>query len=494
MTNRTDITKSNFFAWSLYTAYRNPVTIGNWVAAKWPGKAITNARDMQRDIDFRINIFIEALKTAIAGAANCNDRVRYFVVPEFYFHCAHGPYPGLTINEQSAFEYLMSQLATRVKGTLDDFDSSDAGSNWVICTGSVLTTHVTDIAHFLAGAEVQKRLNTLNAAYTRATRQNAAPAPTPHIGLMRLKPLEAAPQPCIPYDEFNALVNAYRQDPLCTVRNRAGIFVYNGGSTGEILRYSIEKQAESTVDLTLGVLQNGEIDTGGQITEWLANYPSVSILNGDNQGTDTGIHRKPGARMPIVSYDQNVELGAEICLDHRLQRLRRTVDMVGNNPLDIQLVPSGGMQLLDYGIAGGSSGAIFNADGCDYILDQYNKDGRPVITKNGEASSGITKQVITGVYTASAQTRSEGVDGTPYFSHSQLAYRTTDAGPSGYVNPESIENPGGVTYNGDVSSPANQYLDLYNEPIVQAVTSSNPKVDDYFTAGLGEVHQYSLPI
>nr|UKE83931.1 hypothetical protein KXZ65_24205 [Pectobacterium sp. PL152] len=96
--------------------------------------------------------------------------------------------------------------------------------------------------------------------------------------------------------------------------------------------------------------------------------PPVSILNGDNQGTGTGIYRKPGARMPIVSYDQNVELGVEICLDHRLQRLRRTVEMVGNSPLDIQLVPSGGMQLLDYGIAGGSSGAIFNADGCDYIL------------------------------------------------------------------------------------------------------------------------------
>ncbi|MEI8633291.1 hypothetical protein P4S72_16995 [Vibrio sp. PP-XX7] len=198
--------------------------------------------------------------------------------------------------------------------------------------------------------------------------------------------------------------------------------------------------------------------------------------------------------MPIVSYHQNVELGAEICLDHRLQRLRRTVDMAGNSPLDIQLVPSGGMQLLDYSIASGSSGAIFNADGCDYILDQYNSDGKPVITNNGEASSGITKQVITGVYTASAQTRSEGAGGIPYFSHSQLAYRTTDAGPGGYINPESTENPGGVTYTSDSSCPANQYLDLYNNPVVRAVTSSNHEVDDYFTAGLGEVHQYSLPI
>ena len=492
MTARTNITQNNFFAWSLYTAYRKPISIGNWVAAEWPGKPITSAQDMQDDIDFRIDMLIEALKVAIGNTAKCNRWVRYFVIPEFYFHSAHGPYPGLTINDQSAYDYLESQLATLVQSTLAE--SADSTSDWVICTGSVLTTHVMDIPQFLAGAEVQNRLHALNTAYSRATQKNAAPVATSHIGIMRLKSLQTAPQSETNYDELNALVNAYRQDPLCTVRNRAGILLYNGGSTGDIRHYTIEKQAESTVDLTLGVLRNGTIDTGGQITEWLANYPPVSILNGDNQGTGTGIYRKSGARMPIVSYHQNVELGAEICLDHRLQRLRRTVNMADNNPLDIQLVPSGGMQLLDYGIAGGSSGAIFNADGCDYLLDQYNNDGRPVITQDGEASSGTTKQIITGVYTCAAQTRSEGEDGTPYYSHSQLAYRTTDNGPSDFVNPKATENPGGVTYTGDHSAPVNQYLDLYDKPVIQAVTSANQRVSDYFTAGLGELHQYSVSI
>ncbi|KHS75664.1 hypothetical protein [Pectobacterium brasiliense] len=494
MADRTNITKNNFFAWSLYTAYRNPVTIGNWVAAEWPGQAITSAQDMQSDIDFRIDMFINALNVAIAGAAHCNNWVRYFVVPEFYFHSVHGPYPGLTINGNSAFDYLMNQLSTRVKNTLAA--SSEAGRDWVICTGSVLTTNIIDIAQFLNGPEVQKRLATLNAAYNSPLQKNALPVPTAHIGLMRLKPFEAEAETksqsntSTSYDELNALVNAYRQDPLCTVRNRAGILVYNGGSSGKILSNIVEKQAESTVDLTLGVLQNGMIDTGGQITEWLANYPPVSILNGDNQGTGTGIYRKPGARMPIVSYGQNVELGVEICLDHRLQRLRRTVEMVGNSPLDIQLVPSGGMQLLDYGIAGGSSGAIFNADGCDYILDQYNASGKPVITTDGKPGNGTAKQVITGVYTSSAQTRSES-NGIAYFSHSQLAYRTTDIGPAGYINPEDTNNPGGITFSGGSSSPANPYLDLYNSPVITAVTSSSPSVNDYFTAGLGEIHQYS---
>ena len=491
MTERTDITKNNFFAWSLYTAYKNPITVGNWVAAQWPGKIISTAQDMQDDIDFRIDMLIEALQVAIAGTENCNSGVRYFVVPEFYFHSAHGPYPNLSINGLSAFEYLMDQLSGRIQGTLAD--SSDAKHDWVICTGGVLTTHITDITQFLATEEVQSRLTTLNEAYSRAMQQKAIATPTKHIGLIRSKHLEAKNLEQTVFDEFNALVNAYRQDPLCTVRNRAGIFVYNGGSNGEIQRYSIEKQAESTVDLTLGMISDGEIDPAGQITEWLANYPPVSIINGDNQGDGTGIYRKPGARMSITSYEQPVELGAEICLDHRLQRLRRTVNMTGNKPLDIQLVPSGGMQLLDYSIAGGSSGAIFNADGCDYLLDQYNANGQPVITQNGQASSGTAKQLITGVYTSSTQTRSEGTDGTFYFSHSQLAYRTKDIGPADYINPESTENPGGITFSGDASAPTNPYLDIYNPPVVTAVTTTSQQVNDYFTAGLGEVHQYSLP-
>lgn len=493
MTERTNITRNNFFAWSLYTAYRNVCEIGNWVAAEWPGKKITNAQDMQDDIDFRVDMLIEAFKVAIANTDNCNDWVRYFVVPEFYFHSAHGPYPGLSINDKSAFEYIMSQLSVRIKSTLAD--SSEAKKDWVICTGGVLTTHVDDIESFLAGAEVQKRLTKLNDVYTRVIEQNPKLLEVKHIGLMRLKSLESSLKQDVTskgaWDEFNKLVNAYRQDPLCTVRNRAGIFVYNGGSTGEIIDYSVEKQAESTVDLTIGHLKDGLIYTDGQITEWMANYPPINITGGDNQNSGT----KAGARLPIVSYNQNVELGVEICLDHRLQRLRRNVNMEGNSPIDIQLVPSGGMQLLDYAIATGSSGAIFNADGCGFILDKYDDTGTAVISKDGKACSGTIKQVITGVYTSSTQTCSEGTDGKPYYSHSQLAYRTDEGGPSDYINPQGIENAGGPTYIGTEEHPSNQYLDLYSLPSTKPVTVLNrdDKINIYFTAGLGEIHQYSTP-
>lgn len=493
MTERTNITRSNFFAWSLYTAYRNIDEIGNWVAAEWPGKKITNAQDMQDDIDFRIDMLIEALKITIEAGKDCNnDEMRYFVVPEFYFHSAHGPYPGLNINDESAFEYIMSQLSVRIKSTLAD--SSEAKKDWVICTGGVLTTHIEDIESFLAGAEVQKRLTKLNDIYTRVIEQNPKRLEIKHIGLMRLKALESSCKQGVTskgdWDEFNQLVNAYRQDPLCTVRNRAGIFVYNGSSTGEIIDYSVEKQAESTVDLTIGVtvVENGNksrIDTGGQITEWMANYPPINITGGDNQNPGN----KAGARLTIGPQDKKVELGVEICLDHRLRRLRRNVNMEGNSPIDIQLVASGGMQLLDYAIAAGSSGAIFNADGCGDLLSNYDNPNDKAIIGNGK-----DRKVITGVYTLSAQTCSEGTDREQHYSHSQLAYRTDEGGPSDYINPQGIKNAGGSTNIGTEENPSNQYLDLYSLPTIIPVENAAPKkiINRYFTAGLGEIHQYSI--
>ncbi len=488
MSNRIDVTKNNFFAWSLYTAYRDPKTIGDWVAAKWPGKKIENKQHLKEDLDFRIDMYIKAFKLAIDGASKCNDWVRYFVVPEFYFHSAHGPYPGLQIDGKSTFEYIMENLSHRIKDTL--LNSSEFNRDWVICTGGILTTHITDIPAFLETKEVKIRLKRLNELYKKAN-DGEKHKRTSHIGLMRLKSHKISTSKD-KYDEFNDLVNLYRKDPLCTVRNRAGIFVYDSEKQ-EISKYSIEKQAESTVDLTLGTLKDGKLDTDEQITEWIANYPPVSILSGDNQGNGKGLNRKPGARMPIVSYGQDVELGAEICLDHRLQRLRRTINMTGNKPLDIQLVPSGGMQLLDYSIAGGSKGAIFNADGCDPILDKYTSEGKSIfMNKEHKACGGMAKEITTGVYCYSVQTLSKDLKGKPYFSHSQLSFRTNEFGPDDYVNPKGIENIGGITFTGNLTSPVNQFLDLYDIPKIYKIDSSDKKIHEYFTAGLGEVHQYSV--
>lgn len=473
--------QNNYFGWSVYTAYTDPKTMGNWVAAKWPGREITSSSDLKEDIDFRVDRFMEALQVAMMVPTN--ESTRYFVVPEFYFHSCHGPYPGIEVNHESPFNYLIESLDRKIQAVIEN--SHEADKTWVICTGSVLTTHVSNIIEFLNRSEVTARLNELNTILS--TQQKEFHRPN-HIGIHRLRAaVQCHDRKHDPFERFNAQVNEYRLNPLCTVRNRAAILVYHGVDKS-ITRHFIEKQGESTVDLTLGEWDGRQLTTGNQITEWLANYPPISILNGDNQNHGSEC---TGARFSIDGPGTNtIQVGAEICLDHRLQRLRRTVDMPYNPPLDIQLVPSGGMQLLDYSMSGKPNSAIFNVDGCDSIVDVYNAEGKNVIVDaEGRACNGYRKDVITGVYCASQQTVHTGTDGKHYCSHTQLAFRTNESGPEGYLNPLGTNNRGGETYIMKGDKPLNVWLDGYDNAIVLPVPV-HENVELFFTAGLGEIHGY----
>jgi len=212
----------------------------------------------------------------------------------------------------------------------------------------------------------------------------------------------------------------YRADPLCIVRNRALAFTLSA-SGPNVTRY--EKQSESTVDLTMGRLVKTSdgmaLDPAGMITEWIAGYPSISIINGDKQVEATLLAARYTIKAPSMA-PVLVEIGVEICLDHRRKRLRRTVGMTAargtaadNPPLHLQLIPSGGMQILDYSVSAGMNGVIFNSDGCDPILDVYTSKGKPIIE-----GSGTFRQIACGVYASSAQLMVH----TDY-SHSQLSFR-----------------------------------------------------------------------
>ncbi|MFM2481598.1 hypothetical protein [Celerinatantimonas sp. YJH-8] len=432
---------------------------------------------MQKDLDARITAFLAAFEIAYEASTQIEDHeLCFFIVPEFYFHSKHGPYPGIEINHKSALAYIKDQLKNHLEDKLKKSHHS-----WIITSGGILTTHVKNIAKFLKRSDVKERLKKLNKAYHNI---NSPTADTlTHVGLTRLKSLNTTHVSTEKEANFNAIVNKYRQDPLCTVRNRSLLFYYEYDSQ-KVSSYSFEKQGESTVDLTLGKVEDNDIIPDGQITEWLANYPPVSILNGDNQGDGKSKLSSPGARVSLSYAASPIELGLEICLDHRLQRLRRTVNMPHNPDLDVQLIASGGMQLLDYSIAAGMGGVIFNADGCDSILDHYDATGKPVIHENGQI-----KEVISGVYSLSAQTcvKKGRIN---YFSHSQLAFRTNESGPSDYINPKTILNTGGHTFLGAAPEVRNPLLDAYHKVTIHQI---DPITDtkEFFTAGLGEIHQYS---
>lgn len=90
--------------------------------------------------------------------------------------------------------------------------------------------------------------------------------------------------------DLDTYMRGFRAAPLCTVRNR-GIYYYFGSANfnrtddEKVLEVRVyEKKYESNIDLTMGVIdENGNLSHGNMITEWMANYPSYSTVQGDKQ-------------------------------------------------------------------------------------------------------------------------------------------------------------------------------------------------------------------
>jgi hypothetical protein len=283
---------------------------------------------------------------------------------------------------------------------------------------------------------------------------------------------------------LNDFMKESRANPLCTVRNRGIYFHYNRSLMDRPESFIYEKQYESTVDLTMGMFDDqNQIVHGGMITEWMANYPSYSILNGDKQ-----IDKFTTNARFTPTFMGFSDVGVEICLDHRLQRLRRTVDMsvengaaADNYPLFKQMVPSGGMQILDYSVAANRSSVIFNADGCDKVYVTYGVESTAIL--NGAA--GIFKGITCGVYNQSVQSKWKGKDGNTYYSHSQLAFATNGSLVQGFNNALGLNNPKASTFDGTEQEPRNVLTDSYAPTII-----SLGKDTELFCSNTGELHYY----
>jgi len=471
-----------FTSWSLYTGPSYLKTIipdenCPWVVGQWDGiNNETSAGDIKKDIDKRIEIILNSFKQIIPLYKTYN---RHFVIPEFFFRCKQGPYPYLKIDGQNyPLEYIRLQMQEKMKGIIPDDNNY-----YTVVIGSVLTSDVVNYTDFLVSTPVQERLNQLNQLLSGKLNLSNANGPVSWRRgfLIQKEYLQANSD----LNDLNNFMNECRANPLCTVRNRGVYFHFNRSLMEVPETFVYEKQYESKVDLTMGMIDaQGKIQTSGMITEWMGNYPSYSILSGDKQTRDqysTNARFTPG-------FMGNIDIGVEICLDHRLQRLRRTVDMsvengaaADNYPIFKQIIPSGGMQILDYSVAADKSCVIFNADGCDKIYYVYTDPTSYILHGNAGKFRGIT----CGVYNQSIQSKWQGYDGNIYYSHSQLAFCTNGSKIGGFNNALGINNPKATTFEGTAENPHNILTDSFNPTII--TLGGDTKL---FAAGMGEIHNY----
>jgi hypothetical protein len=470
----------DYSAWSLYTGPSELKTIINdpscsWVVGQWDGiNANSSKEEIKKDIDYRIQIIIDNLKQIIPQFKTYN---RHFVIPEFFFHCVEGPYPNIKVDgENYPFEYIVLSLKKELKALIPNDNNY-----YTIIIGSTLTSNIEDYASFLNSDAVLQRQAELNAILPKGI-HNLCKA---HDNYKWKRSLDFKLSENKDLDLLNSFMKSARSNPLCTVRNRGAYFHFNKTMMEDVEVFLYEKQNESTVDLTMGIFDsNGKITTNGMITEWLGNYPSYSILSGDKQTSTPSTY----ARF-TPSFFGSSDIGVEICLDHRLQRLRRTVDMsivngaaADNYPLFKQFIPSGGMQILDYSVAATKNAYIFNADGCDKIYTDYTDPNSVIL--NGE--SGKFKGITCGVYNQSIQSKWTGRDTQTYYSHSQIASTTNESSIEGFNNALGLNNIMATTYNGSEQAPSNARTDSFNPTIFPTEITEN-----VFALNEGEIHYYN---
>lgn len=471
----------DFTAWSLYTGPSYLKTIINdpdcpWVVGQWDGvNADTSAAEIKKDLDQRIQLVVNGFKQAQGSYKTYN---RHFVIPEFFFHCKQGPYPNIKVDGQLyPFDYITTQLHKQLAACIPNDENY-----YYIVIGSVLTSNVADYTTLLNSAAVKERQDQLNAILPKGLSKSLKAFG--HAAWKRRLSNRALHTENSELNALNNFMLMARANPLCTVRNRGAFFNFHKTLIPDGKVYIYEKQYESTVDLTMGMFDaSGKVTPNGMITEWIGNYPSYSILSGDKQTNQFSNFAR--FTPPFAGYS---DYGVEICLDHRLQRLRRTVDMsmangaaADNYPLFKQIIPSGGMQILDYSVAAAKNSVIFNADGCDKIYYVYTDPNSYILNGNAGKFKGIT----CGVYTQSVQSKWLARDGNTYYSHSQLAFTTNDSNVGGFNNALGLNNPKGKTYNGPIDKPYNVLTDSFY-PVITVLPGESP----LFAGSTGELHYY----
>jgi hypothetical protein len=476
---------SEYIAWAIYTGTSGIAQIANdggetWAVGAWDAlNKDAKAQEIQRDIDARINLIIGTFTQALPHYRAHN---RYFVMPEFFFRCKQGAYPQVKIEGKYPVEYIQAQLGKLFSEAIQR--SGKDNFNYIICSGSILTTNIVNYDVFFKSRLVTERFEALNKVLKNRLLKNTL---IYHKGYPRYRNQWKQDEKMTTLDIF---MHECRINPLATFRNRAILFEFKAQELVTSVVY--EKQYKSTVDLTFGEPEDPndkvvrEIKKPNMLTEWMANHPSYSTLKGDK-------HTNSSSTNSIIAsnINKNWNYGMEICLDHRLQRLRRTVKMTHANgadadtpPINIQINQSGGMQLKDYSIAVRAGGVILNVDGCD-VVHQTGLDGLDDLKE-----STIFTGMAAGVYAHSIQAEWEMVMPKAH-AHSQLAFATDDAIIDGFNNALGSNNQKVSTFKKTKENPANETLATYL-PEVKSIDLQQNEYTNLFAAGIGELHCYRL--
>lgn len=368
--------------------------------------------DPGQDIEARIDLIMTAVKKAMSDSLIIRDSstLKIFVVPEFSLRGTQGSYN----NQPPYIDYFVNfrtQFAKRVQDpTYED---------WLFVIGTIITT----VDNFTPGGDAEVDLKAKVREQLAIAMANAWQFANQHK--------ESGLKDTV-FNMLDTYTKYCHSDPIYKVRNRC--YIAKGGVSDSTYPdgLSVEKKYISNEDFILNIYSN-------VFAEEAVSYPEV----GDKDGEDK---QSPFDDLAVFSID-GINFGIEICLDHSRSRLRKHLSQ--DKPIQIQIIPSCGMQIKQKSVVATTNGLVFNCDG-QYGI--YMPDTKPDID------------------------HSFWVAATNGKSHTQLTQvETPCSGADPAVNSAVVKQPDGVRFN------------------VVPVTSED--VNKIFAYGSGEVHIYTkIPI
>lgn len=269
------------------------------------GKA--SAKD---DIDNRCDLVKEAIEAAakraeISAAENC---LKLFMMPEFYFRGSAGAY------SLDDYQKVIEKLRKLVEG--------DNWKNWLFVFGTILAIFE-PLAIETEGSKgkIQNRKTILNTVLVQ-------------------KGGAGEEKSCVIVKDVMSNIDFSRQKQIKF-----------DAATGQ--RYVIKKNAapDHLWDENVDHLKAGKQKGWWIFKKWDPN-------------------QKAGKENQVANYSglgifemEKITFGVEVCLDHALQRLKKSPLPKGNNWIQVQLIPSAGMDPKEESVVACKHGWVFNCDG-----------------------------------------------------------------------------------------------------------------------------------
>ena len=326
--------------------------------------------DEKADIEARLELLSVALGEAQQAFQADDKTLRIFVIPEFFFRGSKGAYHSL--HE----DFLIAGLQAILQKHAPNIDLAVFGTS-LFCPQKVNYAEPAIAKNFTLGDDF---LNVYRACQSQRQSLGLA-TPSMQEMLFYLDELEClqdeqaqgpnqnltqisaqnqnpkgnfnqTPGPRSPLESVlqEVLASADRQAPLL-VSNVCQLFL----SAQRHLR--VQKKFKSKVDFVLNYYRNSARTQTNHnaYLQTFVKYPPIANANSELKTTDLDPYG--------VFYWSNLKIGVEICLDHIRQRMSRAVD-----DLDLQIIPSCGVEVTLNAVAARPGGYVFNCDG-DYNLE-----------------------------------------------------------------------------------------------------------------------------